>query len=188
MTEKYVSKKRRARRAPVIRPASELSKPELMWVTSGYHVGTGSSMGSMLHAPALNEYETDMLARQGMYFGGDVLCGAAIDELNLPGPKTAKIAQRCARCCKEVGYPSGVGSPIHDAEIRIMIGLDEPVVPPEWAEMAERYAAIRALCSEWIVRGQENMADDYEIGRGDMAEAIIKALDGVSQEETLAAS
>jgi hypothetical protein len=158
-----------------------------MWVISGSNSAT-SGANSMLHAPALNEYETDMLSRQGMYFGGEVLCTAHIEEMDLPGPKMARLAQRCAKCCKEVGYPTGIGSPIHDAEIRVLIGLDKPVVPIEWADVSERHEAIRLLCEQWVMPDGTALADDYREGRSDMAKAILRVLNGLSQEETLASA
>lgn len=183
MSEGRVAKARsRARQTakPYIKKVSEMTKPELTWVVAGY-TETG-----MLHAPALNEYETDMLVRRGMYFGGDFLCSLSAEEIDLPGPKTARSGPRCARCCRLLGYPTGIGSPIHDAQIRVMIGLDVPDAPMEWSDLARQVQQIRAVCAQWIVRGQDAKADDYEVGRADMAETIRAILDATPQEQDLA--
>lgn len=159
---------------PAIFQHDELTRPQLTWVLAG-------SGGSILHAPALNEYETDMLTRRGTIMDGDALCGTQLDAIDLPGPVSERTARRCVLCCKILGYPGGAGSPWIDAQIRQMIGLD----PKPTDEMLK---AITELCKEWVKKAWDPASDDYAIGRADMAGAILDLIDPSAEAEVLKAS
>lgn len=51
---------------------------------------------------------------------GRTACGRA-GLLAIPGIFTRMSAERCAHCCKKLGYPQGVGSPKNDKACRSLI-------------------------------------------------------------------
>lgn len=77
--------------------------------------------GDFLHAPARHIDDDE-------WWDGDgvenlvTACGRTLKHPSIPGIFTRMGAKRCDRCCDNVGYPRGVGSPKNDDAIRKIRG------------------------------------------------------------------
>lgn len=67
--------------------------------------------------------------RQPRWVVADLPCGRDGVSVVLPGMSERLHDKRCPGCCTAAGIATGNGSPVHDRDVRQLLGLDRPETP-----------------------------------------------------------